>query len=115
MGTIFSSILVVWLCRVPKSKVTWGPIAPHPEAFFMHITESYPVVAFGRVIVLYQRGNVFHFFGAMDGDQVCVQRLAVALSFDPGQLSTNIFVAVCVKFIPEGRTGAALNLHIGVS
>ncbi|CAL8308742.1 unnamed protein product [Boreogadus saida] len=55
----------------------------------MHITESYPVVPFVRVIVRYQRSNEFHFFGAMDGDQVCVQRLAVALSLDPGEDMAN--------------------------
>ena len=81
----------------------------------MHITESYPMGRFCWVKVLYQRSNEVHFVGAMDRDQVCAQRSAVELSIGPGRLAGNIFVAVGVKLIPEGRTGAALNLHIGVS
>ena len=81
----------------------------------MRITESNPVVPFGWVMVLYQRGKEVHFGGAMDRDQVCVQRLAVELSIGPGHLAGNIFVAVGARVIPEERTGAALKLHLGVS
>ena len=81
----------------------------------MHITESYPVETFVWVKVLYQRGNEVHFTGVMDRDQVCAQRLAVELSFGPGHLASNIFVAVGARVIPEQRTGAALELPLGVS
>ena len=81
----------------------------------MRITESNPVVPFGWVKVLYQRGKEVHFGGEMDRDQVCGHRLAVELSIGPGELASNIFVAVGARLKPGGRTGAALKLHLGVS
>ncbi|CAL8374700.1 unnamed protein product [Arctogadus glacialis] len=77
----------------------------------LHIQEPFLCTSFNPI----QCGKEVHYVEAMDRDQVCVQRLAVELSIDPGQCARNIFVAVGVKFIPEGRTGAALKLHLGVS
>ena len=81
----------------------------------MQITESNPMETLGWIKVLYQRVNEAHFVGAMDRDQVCVQRQAVELSFGPAQFASNKSVAVGAMAIPERRTGAALKLHTVVS
>ena len=112
---MFPSQVVVWLALAPIHEGYHGPVAPHPPSLHVHIAESDPMVRFGWIQVLYQGGDELHFVGVVDRDQVCVPIPAGELSLRPHQFAGNISVAAGAVAIPVQRTGAVLQLHVGVS